>query len=63
MWRDDLDEKPRCRSSSTMEREGRMAHGFRRLTASRWLKRRCRNRGRRRDERTGTVLDRVITLM
>src|SRR3954463_13850482 len=42
---------PHCRSSSTTEREGRTVHGFRRF--------RCRKCGRRFNERTGTVLNRV----
>src|SRR5688500_13723108 len=42
---------PHCQSSSTTEREGRTIHGFRRF--------RCRDCGRRYNERTGTVLNRV----
>jgi putative transposase len=42
---------PRCHSSSTTEREGRTVHGFRRF--------RCRDCGRRFNERTGTALNRV----
>jgi putative transposase len=42
---------PHCHSSSTTEREGRTVHGFRRF--------RCRDCGRRFNERTGTVLNRV----
>src|SRR3954469_21119175 len=42
---------PHCQSSSTAEQEGRTAHGFRRF--------RCRDCGRRYNERTGTVLNRV----
>src|SRR5512132_2758514 len=42
---------PHCHSSSTSEREGRTVHGFRRF--------RCRECGRRFNERTGTVLNRV----
>jgi putative transposase len=42
---------PHCQSSSTTEREGRTVHGFRRY--------RCRDCGRRYNERTGTVLNRV----
>ena len=42
---------PHCQSSSTSEQEGRTVHGFRRF--------RCRDRGRRYNERTGTVLNRV----
>src|SRR4051794_14774473 len=42
---------PHCHSSSTSEREGRTVHGFRRF--------RCRDCGRRYNERTGTVLNRV----
>src|SRR4051812_33317181 len=42
---------PHCQSSSTIEREGRTVHGFRRF--------RCRECGRRYNERTGTVLNRV----
>ena len=42
---------PHCQSSSTTEREGRTVHGFRRF--------RCRDCGRRFNERTGTVLNRV----
>ena len=42
---------PHCHSSSTTEREGRTVHGFRRF--------RCRDCGRRYNERTGTVLNRV----
>src|SRR3954471_23328041 len=42
---------PHCQSSSTTEREGRTVHGFRRF--------RCRDCGRRYNERTGTVLNRV----
>ena len=39
---------PHCQSSSTTEQEGRTVHGFR-----------CRDCGRRYNERTGTVLNRV----
>jgi putative transposase len=42
---------PHCHSSSTTEREGRTVHGFRRF--------RCRECGRRFNERTGTALNRV----
>lgn len=42
---------PHCQSSSTTEQKGRTAHGFRRF--------RCRDCGRRFNERTGTVLNRV----
>jgi transposase-like protein len=42
---------PHCHSSSTREREGRTVHGFRRFQ--------CRDCGRRFNERTGTVLNRV----
>src|SRR3954462_14411415 len=42
---------PHCQSSSTTEREGRTVHGFRRY--------RCRDCGRRYNERTGTALNRV----
>src|SRR3954471_529298 len=42
---------PHCQSSSTHEREGRTVHGFRRF--------RCRDSGRRFNERTGTALNRV----
>ena len=42
---------PHCQSSSTTEREGRTVHGFRRF--------RCRDCGRRFNERTGTALNRV----
>ena len=42
---------PHCQSSSTTEREGRTVHGFRRF--------RCRDCGRRYNERTGTALNRV----
>src|SRR4051812_16849932 len=42
---------PHCQSSSTAEQEGRTVHGFRRF--------RCRECGRRYNERTGTVLNRV----
>ena len=42
---------PHCQSSSTTEREGRTVHGFRRF--------RCRECGRRFNERTGTALNRV----
>ena len=42
---------PHCQSSSTTEREGRTVHGFRCF--------RCRDCGRRYNERTGTVLNRV----
>src|SRR3954449_9452662 len=42
---------PHCHSSSTSEREGRTVHGFRRF--------RCRDCGRRYNERTGTALNRV----
>jgi putative transposase len=42
---------PHCQSSSTTEREGRTVHGFRRFG--------CRGCGRRFNERTGTVLNRV----
>ena len=42
---------PHCHSSSTTEREGRTVHGFRRF--------RCRDCGRRFNERTGTALNRV----
>src|SRR3954471_12458743 len=42
---------PHCQSSSTHEREGRTVHGFRRF--------RCRDCGRRFNERTGTALNRV----
>jgi putative transposase len=42
---------PHCHSSSTIEREGRTVHGFRRF--------RCRGCGRRFNERTGTALNRV----
>src|SRR3954454_17306219 len=45
---------PHCQSSSTAEQEGRTVHGFRRF--------RCRECGRRYDERTGTVLNRVQVL-
>ena len=44
---------PHCHSSSTTEREGRTVHGFRRF--------RCRECGRRFNERTGTALNRVPT--
>src|SRR3954471_17376955 len=44
---------PHCHSSSTLEREGRTVHGFRRF--------RCRDCGRRYNERTGTTLNRVPT--
>src|SRR4029450_3229357 len=44
---------PHCHSSSTTEQEGRTVHGFRRF--------RCRECGRRYNERTGTVLNRVPT--
>ena len=42
---------PHCHLSSTTEREGRTVHGF--------LRFRCRDCGRRYNERTGTVLNRV----
>src|SRR3954466_5112967 len=42
---------PHCHSSSTTEQEGRTVHGFRRF--------RCRECGRRFNERTGTALNRV----
>ena len=42
---------PHCHSSSTIERQGRTVHGFRRF--------RCRECGRRFNERTGTALNRV----
>jgi putative transposase len=42
---------PHCHSSSTREREGRTVQGFRRF--------RCRDCGRRFNERTGTALNRV----
>jgi putative transposase len=42
---------PHCQSSSTTEQEGRTVHGFRRF--------RCRECGRRYNERSGTVLNRV----
>jgi len=42
---------PHCQSSSTTEQEGRTVHGFRRF--------RCRDCGRRYNERTGTALNRV----
>jgi putative transposase len=42
---------PHCHSSSTTEQEGRTVHGFRRF--------RCRDCGRRYNERTGTALNRV----
>ena len=42
---------PYCHSSSTTEREGRTVHDFRRF--------RCRECGRRFNERTGTTLNRV----
>src|SRR3954467_3361650 len=42
---------PHCHSSSTTEREGRTFHGFRRF--------RCQNCGRRFNERTGSVLNRL----
>ena len=42
---------PHCHSSLTSEQEGRTVHGFRRF--------RCRECGRRYNERTGTVLNRV----
>ena len=42
---------PHCQSSSTTERQGRTVHGFRRFC--------CRECGRRFNERTGTVLNRV----
>ena len=42
---------PHCHSSSTIEREGRTVHGFRRF--------RCRECGRRFNERTGTALNRI----
>jgi putative transposase len=42
---------PHCQSSSTTERQGRTVHGFRRF--------RCRECGRRFNERTGTALNRV----
>jgi putative transposase len=42
---------PHCHSSSTTEQEGRTVHGFRRF--------RCRECGRRYNERSGTVLNRV----
>jgi transposase-like protein len=42
---------PHCHSSSTKEREGRTVHSFRRF--------RCRECGRRFNERTGTALNRV----
>jgi putative transposase len=42
---------PHCQSSSTTKREGRTVQGFRRF--------RCRECGRRYNERTGTVLNRV----
>jgi putative transposase len=42
---------PHCHSSLTTEQEGRTVHGFRRF--------RCRECGRRYNERTGTVLNRV----
>src|SRR4051812_47925409 len=42
---------PHCQSSSTTERQGRTVHGFRRF--------RCRECGRRFNERTGTSLNRV----
>jgi putative transposase len=42
---------PHCHSSSTTEREGRTVQGFRRF--------RCRDCGRRFNERTGTALNRV----
>jgi transcriptional regulator NrdR family protein len=44
---------PHCHSSSTREREGRTAQGFRRYG--------CRDCGRRYNERTGTALNRVTT--
>src|SRR6186713_1347115 len=42
---------PHCQSSLTTEQEGRTVQGFRRF--------RCRGCGRRYNERTGTVLNRV----
>jgi putative transposase len=42
---------PHCHSSSIREREGRTVQGFRRYG--------CRDCGRRYNERTGTVLNRV----
>jgi transposase-like protein len=42
---------PHCQSSSTTEREGRTVHGYWRFQ--------CRDCGRRYNERTGTVLNRV----
>ena len=42
---------PHCHSSSTRKREGRTVQGFRRY--------RCRDCGRRYNERTGTALNRV----
>ena len=42
---------PHCHSSSTTEQEGRTVHGSRRF--------RCRDCGRRYNERTGTALNRV----
>ena len=42
---------PHCQSSSTTERQERTIHGFRRF--------RCRECGRRFNERTGTALNRV----
>src|SRR4051812_39518974 len=42
---------PHCQSSLTSEQEGRTVHGFRRF--------RCRECGRRFNERTGTALNRV----
>src|SRR3982751_48699 len=42
---------PHCHSLSTTEREGRTVQGFRRF--------RCRDCGRRFNERTGTALNRV----
>src|SRR3954447_10056022 len=44
---------PHCQSSSTTERQGRTVHGFRRF--------RCRECGRRFNERTGTAQNRVPT--
>ena len=45
---------PHCQSSSTTEQEGRTVHRFRRY--------RCRECGRRFNERSGTVLNRVCFL-
>jgi transposase-like protein len=42
---------PHCHSSSTTEREERTVHGFRRF--------RCRECGRRFNERTATALNRI----